>query len=431
MLLLKPSSQNALSHLAKSFTSFALAIRNASSPQKAFFLYSKMHRQGASFDSFSILFTLKSCTQLRNLAINRHLHAHILKLGFTSHVYIATSLLHAYVITSFFDACQLFDEMPDRNSVTWNTMITGFSRLGDVEKAKLVFDEMPVRDVASWSAMIAAYMNSGKYESGLTLFRGMVMEEGSKPDQVTLGSILSGCTHMGSLGLLIGKSVHGFVAKNAWKLNVELGTILVDMYTKCGSLKNACQVFELMPERNVMSWTSLICGMAQHGYSMEALSLFEMMQKDGVRPNELTFTGVLSACVNAGLVEEGGKFFNMIEECGLELGIQHYGCLVDLFGKAGLVEEAYGVIKRMKLEPNVVVWSSFLWACKEHKRLDMAERVMETIMKMVKPENDGGVYSLICDLYVLGEKWDEAERVRKLMVDQNVRKFRGSSFVRS
>ncbi|KAL7241605.1 hypothetical protein ACSBR1_014243 [Camellia fascicularis] len=206
-----------------------------------------------------------------------------------------------------------------------------------------------------------------------------------------------GCAHMGSIGLLLGKSIHGFIAKNGWVLNVELGTVLVDMYAKCGILKNASWVFDMMQDRNVKSWTVLICGSAQHDYGKEALFMFEMMKEVGVRPNELTFTGVLSACAQAGLVEEGRRYFRTIEEYGLEPTIQHYGCVVDMFGKARLLGEA----------------------------------VVDPVMEMVKPENDGGDYTLVSDLYVLGEKWDDAERVRKLMVNQNVRKARGSSFIRS
>jgi pentatricopeptide repeat protein len=171
------------------------------------------------------------------------------KLGFSPHVYVSTSLLHAYVVTSFENACKLFEEMPERNTVTWNTMIVGYSRLGDVERACANFEEMPLRDFASWFAMIAAYMNCGYYEHGLALFREMMVTKSSKPDQVTVGSVLSGCGRMGSLGLLVGKSVHGFITKNGWELNVEIGTILVEMYAKCGLMRKACWVFELMPER--------------------------------------------------------------------------------------------------------------------------------------------------------------------------------------
>ena len=418
-----------LSSFVRNFGSWALALRSASSPWKALHLCSEMHKRGVRFDSFCILFTLKSCTQLRNPAIIQHLHAQIIKLGFSSHVYVATSLLNAYVVVSFVDACLLFDEMPEKNTVTWNTMITGYSRSGDIQSARSIFDKMPYRDVTTWSAMIGAYTNSGWYEHGLSLFRDMAVKEAMKPDERTAGSVLSMCARMGSPAMLAGKSIHSFIVKNGWEVTVELGTILVNMYAKCGFLKSASQVFALMQDRNVMSWTALICGSAQHGYSKEALAIFEEMQVAGAEPNELTFTGVLSACAHTGLVKEGRKYFKMIEKYGLEPRIQHYGCMVDLLGKAGMLEEAYEIIKTMEVEPNVVVWGSFLWACKEHGQFEMAERVTEQVLRMIKPENDGGVYTLISELYVLGGKREEAERLRKLMCDVNVRKVRGSSFV--
>lgn len=328
---------------------------------------------------------------------------------------------------SFDQARDLFDEMPQRNIVTWNTMITGYSRSGSINKARSLFEAMPVRDAASWSAMITCYINNGFRDKGLSFFREMMANENPKPDQVTLGSVLSGCAHMGSLGLLAGKSVHGFVVKNGWELNVDIGTLLVDMYAKCGFFKNAVWVFVLMQERNVSTWTALICGAAQQGFCQEVLSLFKMMQEAGVRPNEMTFTGILNACARTGLIEEGRKYFKMIKETGLEPRIQHYGCLVDMFGKAGLLEEAYEVIKEMEFEPNIVIWGSFLSACKMHKQFDIAVRVIGQVLRDIKPENDGGIYSLVSDLYVLNKKWDGAERVRNLVLNQNVRKARGSS----
>ncbi|PHU14776.1 hypothetical protein BC332_15981 [Capsicum chinense] len=417
--------------LLRTFTSWSFAIQNAKSPQRALTLYTQMQRQAIPFDSFAILFTLKSCTHLGNLPIICHLHAHILKLGFNNHVYVATSLLNAYVGSSFEYACKVFDEMPVRSNVTWNTMITCFSRSGDVERAREMFDEMPERDLASWSAMIAGYMNNGHWKEGVRLFREMVMSEQLMPDQVTIGPILAGCSGMGSTGLVLGKSVHGFAVKNKWELNVELGTCLVDMYAKCGFLNFASLVFDMMKDRNVVTWTALICGAAKHGFGTEALEIFRKMRQGGVVPNEFTFTGVLSACVQVGLVDEGRGYFKMIKECGLRPTIQHYGCMVDLFGKAGLLGEAYEVINTMPRQPNVVIWGSFLSSCKLHKQFEMAERVIERVMNMVRPENDGGVYSLISDLYVLDDKWEDAERVRQLMLHHNVRKARGSSFIRN
>lgn len=392
-------------------------------------IYSQLHRQNLHLDSFDILFTIKSCTRLSNPIIIHHLHSHIIKLGFICNVYVATSLLHSYATTSFEEARKLFGELPVRNAVTWNTMISGYINSGHIEKAREIFDQMPLRNVESCSTMVAAYFSNGLYDHGLTLVKEMMIKEGIKPDQVAVGAILSGCSHMGSIGLLLGKSVHGYVVKNGWELNVQTGTIFVDMYAKCGFLKYASQVFELMKEKNVMCWTALICGAAKHGYGKEVLSLFEMMRKTGVNPNEMTFTGILSACAHTGLVQEGRKYFNMMEEYyGLKPRIQHYGCMIDLFGKAGLLNEAYEVIRTMGFEPNVVIWGSFLVACRDHKKFEMAERVIEEVLRMVKPENDGGVYSLICDLYAMNGKWGDAERVRRLMLEKNVKKARGYSF---
>lgn len=417
----------------QAFNSWAKAIKNSSSPNQALNLYSQMHRKSIPFNTFSILYTLKSITQLQKTSLLYHLHAHILKLGFSTHVYVATSLLHAYVVASFDDAKNLFDEMPEKNTITWNTIVKGYSNLGQIVKARKVFDEMPEKDLASWSTMIACYVNNGDLRSGLALFRGVFsMDTCLKPDQVMLGTILSACGQTGSIAAMLGKSIHGYILKNNWVLNVELGTALVDMYSKFGFLKKAAIVFTIMENRNVLSWTVLICGAAQNGFGKEALSIFEEMIKAGkVKPNKLTFTGVLSACAQAGLIDEGRKYFKMIEKCyNIEPTIQHYGCLVDMFGKKGLLGEALKVIEEMKLKPNVVIWGSFLSACKLHKQFEMAESVIDRVMEVVDPENNGGVYTLISDIYVLNNKWDEAERVRRLMEKQNVKKTRGSSFIR-
>ncbi|EXB83249.1 hypothetical protein L484_011543 [Morus notabilis] len=152
-----------------------------------------MHKKSDSFDTFSIIYTLKSCFKLHNVVLNKHLHAHIIKLGFNSNVYVATSLLNAYVGASFGDACKLFDEMPERNTVTWNTMIARYSRLRDVEKANFVFREMPEGDLTSWSTMIAAYVSRHNYKRGLSLFRDMVINKGLNADEVAAGGVLTDC----------------------------------------------------------------------------------------------------------------------------------------------------------------------------------------------------------------------------------------------
>ncbi|CAA0834828.1 Pentatricopeptide repeat-containing protein [Striga hermonthica] len=423
---------------SRGFNSWASAIKKAassSSPQEALRLYNRMRRLSVPPDTFSLLFALKSCTHLspQTLTLLRHLHAHLLHLGFSSHVHVATCLLSAYAPAAFHDARLLFDEMPHRNTVTWNVMITAYSRQqGDLKTARVLFDEMPLRDQSSWSTMIASYVDRSLWNNALALFRQMTHGELLKPDRLTVGPVLSGCSRMGSAGPVFGKSIHGFIFKNRWELTVEIGTCLVDMYAKCGLLNKARSVFEMMESSNVVTWTSLICGAAQHGYCSEALQMFEKMREQCVEPNEFTFTGILTACVQAGLVDEGRMYFGLLQhQFGLRPTIQHYGCMVDLFGKMGLLREAYETINKMPFEANVVIWGSFLSACKLHKKFEMAEKVMDKVLKMVRPENDGGVFSLVCDLYALNGRWSEVERVRDLMLSKNVRKVRGSSFVQS
>ncbi|XP_058109424.1 pentatricopeptide repeat-containing protein ELI1, chloroplastic-like [Magnolia sinica] len=405
------------------------AIRNASSPNEALHFYTQMHRSSITVDSYTALYALKSCACLSNALLTRHVHAHLFKINLESHIYVATALLNGYVASSFSDACQLFDEMPNRNIVTWNTMISGYSKKGEVKRARWVFDSMPARDVASWSAMISGYMGAGLWSQGLELFKEMMVNGALKPDNMMLVTLLSGCSHMGSLPLL-GKSIHAYAEKNGIELNVVLGTALVDMYAKCGFLKNASWIFERLHDKNVMSWSAMICGLALHGHGEDALCMFERMKVAGMRPNEITYTGILNACSHAGLVDKGCKnFYSMIEEFGLEPGIQHYGCMVDLLGKAGLLEEAYELIKTMKLKPNIIVWCSFLAGCKMHRNFEMAERAAEQVLNVADPDKDGGVFTLISDLYASNGKWDDMERVRKVMDKRNVKKSRGSSFI--
>ncbi|XP_068655510.1 pentatricopeptide repeat-containing protein At2g20540-like [Aristolochia californica] len=388
-----------------------------------------MLRNGVSVDSYSALFALKASSRLSDPSTVCQLHAHLCKNGLNSHLYVGTALLGSYVYSSLDAAVHLFDEMPERNVVTWNTMITAYSKSGKVERAREVFDFMLTRDLSSWSAMIAGYMDNGNYSQGLALFRQMVSHEMLMPDEMSLMTLLSECTRRGLAGLL-GKSIHAYVQKNGWPLNVALGTALVDMYTKSGFLQYAMQIFKTMKERNVMTWSAMICGLALHGYGHRALSMFEKMKEANVQPNEITFTGILNACKYTGLVDLGRKnFISMIADYGLEPRIQHYGCMVDLLGRAGLLDEAYEFIETMKLEPNIVVWSSFLAACKTHGRFDMVDRALKPVMLLAKPDRDGGVYTLISDLYALRSKWEDVEQMRKSMLKDNVKKVGGSSFI--
>ncbi|CAA6671987.1 unnamed protein product [Spirodela intermedia] len=272
------------------------------------------------------------------------------------------------------------------------------------------------QDIASWSAMIGGYVGQGEWAQAFRLFRELMWAEELKPDQSTLVTLLSCCAARASTRLL-GKSIHAYCQKSGMEINVQLGTALVDMYAKSGCLRSANLVFHRMPDKNVMPWSAMICGLATHGRGEEAMAFFRRMKEQGVRPNEITFTGVLNACCHAGLVEEGKKNFHaMTEEFGLTAGVHHYGCVVDLLGKAGLLEEAYDLVRKMKVEPNIVILTSLLASCKTHRNLAVAEKLIERVLGMANPDVDGGV-------------WGDAERIRRLMDRESVKKRRGFSAI--
>ncbi|KAH7661967.1 Tetratricopeptide-like helical domain-containing protein [Dioscorea alata] len=408
----------------------------AATPDHALNLYKTLAQRAGhpqhnpSFVTHAAVFAIKCCSSPpQSPILIPHLHSHLLKTSLFSDVYVATALLHAYALSSLPNARLLFDEMPHRNVVTANTMITCLARHDDLSAARSLFNSMPERDIASWSAIIGGYMARSCRTQGLALFRDMMALGQVIPDQLILVTVLSGCASTGSFTLL-GKSIHGYCVKHDLEINVQLGTSLIDMYMKCGCLMSAFKVFERMPERNVMHWTAMICGLALHGHGDDALAFFREMRLAGVRPNEITFTGVLNACCHAGLVKEGQKYFDsMVEEFGLEPGIHHYGCMVELFAKVGRLDDAYGVILSMKIEPNIVVWTSLLAACKKHGKFEVAEKVIDKVLVVVDPDEDGGIYTLISDLYAMVGRWSDAERVRMSMDKNSVKKNRGSSFI--
>ena len=281
------------------------------------------------------------------------LHAQIVKSGFHEYPVVQTALVDSYskVSGGLGNAKKVFDEMSDRSVVSFTAMVSGFARVGDVESAVRVFGEMLDRDVPSWNALIAGCTQNGAFTQGIELFRRMVFEC-NRPNGVTVVCALSACGHMGMLQL--GRWIHGYVYKNGLAFDSFVLNALVDMYGKCGSLGKARKVFEMNPEKGLTSWNSMINCFALHGQSDSAIAIFEQMVEGGggVRPDEVTFVGLLNACTHGGLVEKGYWYFEMmVQEYGIEPQIEHYGCLIDLLGRAGRFDEAMDVVKGM------VYWS--------------------------------------------------------------------------
>uniref|UniRef100_J3L4Y0 PROP1-like PPR domain-containing protein n=2 Tax=Oryza brachyantha TaxID=4533 RepID=J3L4Y0_ORYBR len=316
------------------------------------------------------------------------------------------------------------------NLVVVNVMLWSLCRSSDLASARAFFDSIPNKDAASWSTMLACYFSHNHLADGLAFFRTMTITTQVVADHVMLVTVLTGCASAGLLPVYC-RAIHGYIVRHEFNFNMHLGTSLIDCYAKTGCLDYASRLFWRVPSRNVTHWTAMICGAAVHLGGELAIQLFEEMSLSGVQPNEMTFTAVLSACRQAGLVDQGKLFFKlMVDKYGLEPTIHHYGCIVDLYAKAGKLEEAYEVIKTMRMEPNIIIWTSLLAACKKFKNFDIAVEGMEKALTMEIPEENGGLYALISDLYAMGGRWEDVIRVRNLMAERNVRKSRGSSTIR-
>ncbi|XP_024994960.1 pentatricopeptide repeat-containing protein At1g33350 [Cynara cardunculus var. scolymus] len=370
---------------------------------------------------------LKSCPEVLGSNGTKMLHTQILRTGYGEYPVVQTALLDAYsrFSSDIGIARLLFDEMSERNVVSWTAMISGYTRAGEMENAVELFEQMPDRDTPSWNSIIAGCTQNGMYSEAIRLLRRMIAD-GMKPNHVTVLCSLSAFGHMGMLQL--GKSTHGYVLRNGLAPNSLIANGLVDMYGKCGSLKEARRVFDDTLKRNLTSWNSMINSFALHGQSESAIMVYEEMMQHNVKPDAVTFVGLLNACTHGGLVEKGRSFFtSMVNDNGIEPDIHHIGCFIDLLGRAGQFAEAMEVIKAMKTPPDEAVWGSLLNGCKIHGRMDLAEIAVKKLIEI--DPNNGGYGTMLANIYgALGE-WEKARMVWITLKEQKAYKIPGCSWI--
>lgn len=323
------------------------------------------------------------------------------------------------------DAHKLFDDCPHPDVVTWSAMVNGYVKCGQIGVARELFDEMPDRNAVSWSTMITAYAGVGMFREALDAFNDMQVA-GVEPNHAGVVGALSACGFLGALNQ--GKWIHAFVERNGKELDRILGTALIDMYAKCGCIDNADQVFDKMTEKDVFAYTAMISAFSNHGKSEKAIKIFARMEEEGVKPNEVTFICVLSACGRLGLVEKGKYFFeSMGRVYGIEPGVEHYGCLVDLLARAGLIEEARRLIREMSIEPDSYVLGALLNACRVHGEVDVGKEIVESLVEMGLDHS--GVHVLLSNMYASSFKWEDVRKVRRVMEENKVRKEPGCSMI--
>ena len=277
-----------------------------------------------------------------------------------------------------------------------DSLLNGFVVRGDIESARHVFDDMPRRNVVSWTAMIVGYVRFKNPIEGLELFREMRAEGRDSPTSITIVAALSGCADTGALDF--GRSIHAYINKiSGLGKHIAVNSVLIDMFAKSGNLDSALNCFARMLNKDLFSWTSMMSGLAFHGRGKHALELFNEMEVSGISPNEITFLSLLSACCHSGLVDEGKILFErMTISRNVELTVEHYGCMVDLFGRDGLLVEAVGLIESMPMKPDAAIWRSLLSACLEHGNLELAKRAGNKLLEL--EADDDGAYVLLWNL---------------------------------
>ncbi|CAM8891773.1 unnamed protein product [Rhodiola kirilowii] len=304
-------------------------------------------------------------------------------------------------------------------------MTTVYSRLNEIEPARKLFDECSNKTLAGWNAMISGYTQNGLTEQAITLFQQM-QELDVHPNPVTVTSILSACAQLGALTL--GKWVHEVIVKEKLELNVYVSTALIDMYAKCGSIEFARQLFDAMPDKNVVTWNAMISGYGLHGRGREALALLNEMSASGVFPSTVTFVCALYACSHAGLVKEGNAIFrSMVHEYGLTPSSEHYACMVDILGRAGQLNKAMDFIKGIPGEPGPAVWGTMLGACMIHKDKKLARIASDKLFDF-KGES-AGYYVLLSNIYSSERSYAEAASVRQLAKERQLAKTPGCTLI--
>lgn len=369
-------------------------------PGEAFMVFDDMRRYGVVGDGTTMLAILRACGDLMDLKMGKEVHGYVVRNSGNGKMcnnseFLMNSLIDMYCNCDFISgARKLFEGLKVKDSVSWNSLISGYEKRGDAFEAIELFSQM---------------------------FRGAKVA-----DEVTVISVLGACNQISAL--LLGSSVHSYIVRKGFGGNTAVGTALVSMYSNCGSLVCAHRTFNEMPEKSLASWTVMLTGFGIHGKGREAMSMFyEMLGKD-ITPDQGIFISVLSACSHSGLVDEGKEIFDkMIRKYNVEAGPTHYSCLVDLLGRAGRLDEAYAIINNMKLKPNEDVWIALLSACRLHRNVKLAEISSQKLFEM-NPNRVSG-YVCLSNIYAAERQWKDVEKVRALVKNQRLRKPPSYSFV--
>lgn len=359
--------------------------------KKCIMFFRQMQHQGIKPDLSSLLSVISSCSRLGAIHFGQSLHCCMIKTMMLEKVTIVNSLINMY------------------------------GKCGKLTEAEWLFHHAS-QDITTWNSLISCYTDNGSCLKAITLFDAMI-SRGLKPNTATLAVLLSACAQFASLEK--GKKIHDYIIEEGFSYEVSVATALVDMYAKCGQIDVAKEIFESISEKDIICWNVMISCYGMHGFGKSAIEIFQRMKESDVRPNDLTFLAVLSACAHAGLIDEGKSMFHKMKEYSLIPTLKHYACMVDLYGRSGYLDEAEAFVLSMPFTPDGGIWGSLLTSCKMHNNAAMGMKIAKHAIE-ADPENDG-YYILVSDFYSSMGMWGDVGQVRKTMKDRGVRKTAGWS----
>ncbi|KAL5993441.1 hypothetical protein ACLOJK_014366 [Asimina triloba] len=391
--------------------------------REAIDLFFLIREENVRPDEVTVVGVFNACSQLGDLNLGRKLENLSQEFGIDYNCYVVNSLIDMYAkCGSIGEAQKLFDKMVDKNVVSWNSMVSGYARCGDMESARRLFDQMPDKNSISWSALLNGYAQNGAFNEALAVFQEM-QSENVKPNDAAIAGAIAACAHLGALQM--GRSIHDCLGERKVRSDVVLGTALVDMYGKCGCVEIARALFDLIENKNLASYNAMMMSLAVNGNAGNCLDIFSKMLEDGIRPDSISFVGVLSACAHAGWLKEATQYFNQMRVVyGIAPRSEHYSCMVHLLGHAGLIGQAYNFITSSPVKPDVVMWGTLLNACKVHGNIYFGELAAKQIIEL--DPSHGGAHALLSSIYAAAHRWTEVMAVRKKMKDIGIGKRPGS-----
>lgn len=396
-------------------------------PEEALKLFHLMIQNRLIPNASCLSSILSALAALKALRVGMNIHAHVVKIGLEKDVFISSSLIDLYCKCGKTEDGRLaFDLILEKNVVSWNSMVGGYCVNGQMEEARVLFDSIPAPNYVSWNTMVGGYLENKEFDKVFEVFNEMLLS-GETPNVSTFSSVLCGCASIASLEK--GKNLHGKAVKHGIQYDVFVGTALTDMYAKSGDIESSKKVFDRMPEKNEISWTVMIQGLAENGFAEESLFLFEEMQRTStVAPNEFMLLSVLFACSHTGLIDKGLEYFNSMEGVyGIKPKGRHYTCVVDMLSRSGRLSEAEDFIESMPFEPESNAWAALLSACNKYKNDEIAERTARKLLELAERNSAG--YVMLSNIYGLAGRWIDVRKIRRLMRDRGVKKSVGCSWI--